>query len=169
MTLSRVTKILRCSAILVGLGLLLVASPVMGQQLPGGLEAGGTSYFTFSRPGQNTIEVIMLGDVGQSGLYRIGEDTDLSRLLALSGGPGGGNRGNTTVRLYRPTNGHRDLIFEAELDDFIAGSDAVPALETGDVIRVETSQGFDWRDTVRILTAVSSLTFTILRLFDIGR
>lgn len=151
--------------------LLLVAGSAWGQNptgVTGGYEVGGTSYYTFARPGQNTIEVLMLGNVGRSGLYQVGENTDLARLLALSGGPSGGSQGNTTVYLYRPANGQRELIFEAELDEFISQSDAVPALQGGDVIRVETREGFNWRDTLRIITAVSSLTWTVLRIFRIG-
>lgn len=149
--------------------LMLGAYPAWGQGVGGGLETSGTSYYTFARPGQNTIEVLILGDVGRSGLYRIGEDTDLAQLMALSGGTGTGNQGNTTIRLYRPDNGQRDLIFEADLDEFIARSGAVPALEEGDVIRVRTREGFNWRDALRIVTAVSSLTWTVLRIVDIGR
>ena len=48
--------------------LLLVVGPAWAQDLPGGREAGGTAYYTFARPGQNTIEVLVPGG-GQSGIY----------------------------------------------------------------------------------------------------
>lgn len=164
----------RCAiGIALALCLMLVASPARGQQV-GGLQTSGTSYRIFVRPGQNTVQVLLLGDVGQPGLYKVGEDTDLIQLLALSGGErseggGGGRRlrreGDTTVRLYRPSNGERELIFEAEMDEFVARS-AYPALKTGDVIQVETKRGFPWFDTVRFLTTTTTFVLTVIRFVD---
>ena len=160
------------SCIAVGLlSLLLVAAgPVHGQQLPEGLQAGGTSYYTFARPGQNTIQVLLLGDVGQTGLYKIGENIDLARLLALSGGTGdvrgrrrlSFGRGDTKIRLYRPANGGRELIFEAELDQLVSKSE-YPDLKSGDVIRVRNQSPFPWFDVFQILTSAATFTLTIIR------
>jgi len=143
--------------------------PARGQQFPEGLQVGGTSYYTFARPGQNTIQVLLLGDVGQSGLYKIGENIDLARLLALSGGGAQGRgrtrlgrRGDTKVRLYRPENGKRTLILEAELDELVARTE-YPDLKTGDVIRVEAQSPFPWFDVFQILTSVATFTLTVIR------
>ncbi|MFB6231465.1 MAG: hypothetical protein ABEL04_09935 [Salinibacter sp.] len=150
--------------------LLVAAGPARGQQLPEGLQGGGTSYYTFARPGQNTIQVLLLGDVGQTGLYKIGENIDLARLLALSGGTGdvrtrgrfSFGRGDTKIRLYRPANGGRELIFKAELDQLVSKSD-YPDLKSGDVIRVENQRPFPWFDVFQILTSAATFTLTIIR------
>lgn len=151
--------------------LMLVAGPAWAQAptgATGAREAGGTAYYTFARPGQNTIEVMVLGG-GRSGIYEVGEDIDLGKLMALAGGGGGGG-GNTkvTVHLFRAENGDRTRVLKEELGDFTERP-TFPALEDGDVVRIETSQGWGWREVLQITTAVTSLTFTVLRIFDIGR
>lgn len=150
--------------------LLLVAGPALGQRFSE-YEVSGTSYRVFARPGQNTIQVLVIGNGGQSGLYKIGADTDLARLLALSGGASGGGRTETTIRLYRPQDGQRELVFEAELNRLIEESGSSPALQAGDVIQIESVErrGFGWRDALQIVTAVATTTFAIeriVRLFD---
>lgn len=152
--------------------LMLVAGPVWAQQGgTGGIQAGGTAYFTFARPGQNTIEVLVLGG-GQSGVYEIGENINLGKLMALAGaGGGGGGRGRTkvTVQLFRLENGRRTRVLKESLNE-LAERPEYPPLQEGDVVRVETRQGLDWRDWLRITTSVTSLTLTFLNIFGvIGR
>ena len=146
------------------LSLILVAGPVRAQDL-GGREAGGTAYYTFARPGQNTIEVLVLG--GQSGIYEIGEDINLGQLMALAGGGGrGGRRTKVRIHLYRLENGQRTKLLGEGIEDFTARS-RYPSLQDGDVVRIETRERFNWRDLLQISTTVLSLTITILTLFDI--
>jgi len=146
------------------LSLILVAGPVRAQDL-GGREAGGTAYYTFARPGQNTIEVLVLG--GQSGIYEIGEDINLGQLMALAGGGGrGGRRTKVRIHLYRLENGQRTKLLGEGIKDLAARS-RYPPLQDGDVVRIETRERFNWRDLLQISTTVLSLTITILTLFDI--
>lgn len=144
--------------------LLLTASPVCAQSAED-LQSGGAAYYTFARPGQNTIRVVVLGG-GQTGIYEVGENIDLAKLVALSQGVGGG-QSETTVRLFRPENGKRTLLFEAEMEKFVASSD-YPALKTGDIVRIETVQRrkFGWREVLRLVTTASSLIFAFDRLFN---
>jgi len=152
---------------------MLAAAPAWAQ-VPtetGGVEAGGTAYYTFARPGQNTIEVIVLGG-GQSGIYRVGEDIDMGQLIALAGGGGsggGGRRGRrkVTVHHFRLENGGRSKILEEDLEDFAERSQ-YPSLQDGDVVRIETRQLVGWRDGLRIASTVLSLGLTILTLFDVN-
>lgn len=154
--------------------LLLATAPcdAWGQNRPGEMRTDGSSYHMFARPGQNTIQVLVLGDVGQPGMYEIGEGLDLAQLLALSGGPGlqrsARNRSETTLRLYRPQDGQRELIFEAEMEGFMREREAYPSLRQGDVFQVETveRERFGWRDALRILTAAATVTFSIERLLN---
>ena len=146
--------------------LLLVVGPAWAQDLPGGREAGGTAYYTFARPGQNTIEVLVLGG-GQSGIYEIGENINLGQLMALAGGGGrGGRRTKVKVHLFRLENGGRRKILEEEIGD-LAERPQYPSLQEGDVIRIETRQKLNWRDGLRIATTALSLTLTILTIFDV--
>ena len=150
--------------------LMLAAGPAWAQQQgAGGREAGGTAYYTFARPGQNTIEVLVLGG-GRSGIYEIGENINLGKLMALAGGGGGGGNTKVTVHLFRLENGERARILEERLTTFTERPQ-YPPLRDGDVVRIEVRQQeqFGWRDVLRISTAITSLTFTVLRIFDIGR
>ncbi|MCS3748859.1 hypothetical protein GGQ19_000010 [Salinibacter ruber] len=150
--------------------LMLVAGPAWAQQQgAGGMQAGGTAYYTFARPGQNTIEVLVLGG-GRSGVYEIGENVTLGKLMALAGGGGGGGNAKVTVNLFRLENGERDRVLKERLSAF-AERPQYPPLQDGDVVRIQVRQRepFGWRDVLRITTAVTSLTFTVLRIFDIGQ
>jgi len=147
------------------LGLMLVTGPVCAQDF-GGREAGGTAYFTFARPGQNTIEVLVLG--GNSGIYRIGEDINLGQLVALAGGGGrGGRRIKARVYLFRMENGERRKVLEEGINDFVERPQ-YPSLEEGDVVRIETRERLNWRDALSITSTVLSLSLTILTVFDVG-
>jgi protein involved in polysaccharide export with SLBB domain len=146
--------------------LLFTAGPALAQDLTGDRQAGGTAYYTFARPGQNTIEVLVLG--GQSGIYEIGEDVNLGQLMALSGGGGrGGSRSKVKVYLYRLQDGERRKILEEEIGNF-AERPQYPSLQEGDVVRIETRERLNWRDALRVTTTVLSLTLTILTLFDVN-
>jgi len=150
--------------------LMLVVGPAWAQTptgTPGGREGGGTAYYTFARPGQNTIEVLVLGG-GQSGIYRIGENIDLGQLMALAGGGGrGGRRTKITVHHFRNEAGKRTKILKEDLDDF-AERPQYPLLQDGDVVRIETSRKIGWRDGLRIATTALSLTLTVLTIFDVN-
>jgi len=151
------------------LGLMLVVGPAWAQNptgAGGARQAGGTSYYTFARPGQNTIEVLVLGG-GQSGIYEIGENINLGQLMALAGGGGGGGRTRVKVRLFRAENGERRKVLEEEIGNLAARSQ-YPSLRDGDVIRIETRQVFSWRDALRISTTILSLATTLLTIFDVG-
>ena len=138
----------------------------MGQNLTGGMQTDGTSYYVFARPGQNTVQVMVVGSGIQAGLYEVGEETNLEQLVVLGGySPGvrqASNDRTVTIQLYRDNpNGQREVIFDASLDALIA-----PTVQMGDVVRVEVvdRERFSWRDGLRIVTAAASLTLVIERL-----
>ena len=143
---------------------LLGASPSLGQQI-GDIQTGGTAFYTFARPGQNTIRVLVIGG-GRSGIYEIGDNLNLAELVALSGGSGATGRTKTTVRLYRSTDDGRQQVFEARQKDFIERSAEHPSLQGGDLIQIETiqRQRFGWRDVLNIVTTGLALAFSIERL-----
>ena len=135
----------------------------------GDLERDGASFYRFVQPGENTVRVIMLGDVGQTGIYEVGQGIDLSELLALSQAPGFGAQSaervrNVTVRLHRPEGDQRVVEYEASLDDFIDDPSAYPVLQSGDVVRVEVvERRVLWRDILGIAGSLSSALLLIER------
>ncbi len=127
------------------------------------------SYFFLMEPGKATIGVKVLGTVRNPGLYRLKEGTDLGQLLALSGGPVMDVRQEernreTTIRLFRPEENGRKLIFEEDFEGSITTqSAAYPDLQNGDVMTVEVVEDrqFEWRDALTIISASGSLAIAI--------
>jgi hypothetical protein len=150
---------------------MLSGSTTSAQNLTGGLQAEGTSYYIYARPGQNTIQVTVLGSGVQTGIYELGEGTDLERLVALGGySPGvrqASNDRSVSIQLYRDNaDGQRELIYDASLDAMISEELPTPMLQMGDIARIEVvdRERFSWRDGLRILTASASLALLIERL-----
>jgi protein involved in polysaccharide export with SLBB domain len=107
---------------------------------------------------------------GRSGIYEIGENIDLGKLMALAGGGGVGSGGRretkVTVHLFRLDGGERTRVLKEELDNF-AARPQYPPLQDGDVVRIETRQGLNWRDWLRITSSVTSLALTFLNVFNV--
>jgi len=141
------------------------------QNLTGGLQSEGTSYHVFARPGQNTVQVLVLGSGIQAGLYEIGEGTDVAQLVALSGyGPGvrrARDDRTVTIQLYRyNANRQRELVYDTSLNELVVERGIYPTLQTGDILRVEVvdRERFSWRDGLQIFTAGAAIALTIERL-----
>ena len=153
---------------LAGAGLAL--APAAHAQGTSGVEQSGTSYHAFVRPGEVTVEVLVLG-AGSDGLYEVGLDTRLDQLLALSGGAlmTKEAQDETTIRLFRQEGGQRTLIYESSLERMLLEPGQYPALQDGDVFVVERpeedSGGFTWRDGISLVSSIASLTLIILRYF----
>lgn len=141
------------------------------QNLTGGVRSDGTSYHLYARPGQNTVQVLVLGSGIQAGLYEIGEGTDLAQLVALSGYAPGVRRARddrtVTIQLYRDNaGGQRERVYNSTLNDLVAEQESYPTLQTGDILRVEVvdRERFSWRDGLQIFTAGAAIALTIERL-----
>lgn len=150
---------------------ILALAPGLAHAQFGGLQSDGTNYYTFARPGENTIQILMLGDTGRDGIYEIGEGTDLAEFIALAGGAGESplgarERQNVTVRLLRKgEDGQRSVIYESSITDLLVASD-YPTLQRDDVlrIRVRRRQVFGWRDALQIVTSASTLILLVDRI-----
>lgn len=127
--------------------------------------ASGTSYRIFARPGDATVQVVVVSDRG-SGVYEVPPETDLGKLVALTGGLGEGDarraRG-ATVRLLRAEGGVRRAVYEAPMQQLLLEPGRHPTLLEGDVLTVEPKRTsrFGWRDVLSIATAASTLTWTL--------
>jgi hypothetical protein len=158
-----------CTGMLV---LLLCSDPALAQRNPTSVIAQGTSYHVFAQPGEATIEVLVLGDAA-SGVYVVGAGMNLSRFLAVIGGAGAERTTpetevTKTIRLLREEGGQRAVVYEAVLEELLRDPGAYPELQDGDVFTVETEveRRFSLRETLSIVSSLSSLTLLILRLAD---
>ncbi|MEX0600894.1 MAG: hypothetical protein WD205_09645, partial [Rhodothermales bacterium] len=129
--------------------------------------ASGTSYRIFARPGDATVQVVVVASEG-SGVYEVAPDTDLGALVALSGGlEAGGQAGvksSVTVRLLRKeSDGRRRVVYEAPIEQMLLEPNMHPKLLEGDVLTVDrvTRQGFGWRDALSVGTAAGTIALTL--------
>lgn len=155
--------------------LLLVAgvTPVSAQQNFLGTEeiiASGTNYFTFARPGEATIRILVVGAGG--GIYEVGQNIRMDEFLALLGGAPSfatqnpGTKTNVDIQLFRTEGGQRTLLYEQDLEQMILEPAAYPTLQHQDlfVINTVTRSRFGWRDGLSVVTGVSSLVLLLDRL-----
>ena len=152
--------------------LLLGAAPAAVAQGFSGLDdidATGMSYHRFVRPGEATVEVLMLGSAGASGLYVIGMDTGLPEFLALSGvsmGSSGGNeKTDVTVRLYRQQGTNREVIYEAPLEEVLTAPAQIPVFMDGDIVYLESRsrRRVDWLQLLRSVSSIATLIYVVER------
>ena len=154
---------------------LFSGAPLMVQAQFSGLQSDGTNYYTFARPGENTIQILKLGDTGRDGIYEIGEGTDLAEFLALSGGAGESplsprQRRTVTVRLLRMgDDGQRSVVYESTIEELLQRSD-YPTLQRDDVLRVRVRQRerFGWRDALQIVSGASTVILLVDRIVRIS-
>lgn len=122
-------------------------------------------YYRHHLPGEATIQVQVEGAVVNPGLYEIADETDLRRLLALTGGPRVDVRDRESERrvelqLIRPGQG---LVYGALLADAAANPDRIPALRHDDALLVEVvdKRRFNWRDAVALAGTGGTIALVI--------
>jgi len=132
--------------------------------------ASGTLYHVFARPGDATVQIMVIGAEEGSGIYEVTEGTDLTRLLVLASGlslqpQDQRTRREVTIRLYREQGGRRAIIYEAPLVDMLGEPAQTPVLQDGDILQVEIIERrrFGWRDGLTVITAVATVTLAIDR------
>lgn len=153
------------------LGLALATVSVSAQTEQGRLgrsemvRSTAPGYYIYHQPGEATIQVAVEGTVRNPGLYEIAVGTELSRLLALSGGPAydarqPDQRQRVEIRLFRPDAGQ---VYAATLQDLSSNPDPVPGLREGDsvVVEVVTKRTFGWQDVFTIAGGVAAVAYLI--------
>ena len=173
------SSLLRSLAALVGLAALATAAPreARAQVLDGAPPTStysGAAFYRYQDPGEFTMRVQAWGNVRHPGLYEIGRESRLSRLLSLSGGPvlserRTHERRRVFVRLVRPAQGNAP-IFEQEMAGDIEWLREDPVLQEGDVVTlsVVTREGPTWRDYVTIGTSAASLALSAVSILVIA-
>ncbi len=149
------------------LGMFVLASLVgtveVSAQTLGRVESTNSTapdYYFFVQPGERTIQVYLIGALGNPGLYEVGSETTLGQVLAIAGGPSmttlqARNKRKTEIRVIRSSG----EAYFANLDDSLTPYVDFPGLREGDIVRVDVieSTKFGWRDGLQIVTAAASL------------
>ena len=95
-------------------------------------QAGVPGFYYLVRPGDPTVTVTAVGNVGATGQYTLTAGTTLADLLALSGGVTPDRTGKATVRVYR--DGARAMEMDVSA---LYGDDATSiVLREADVVEV---------------------------------
>ena len=163
------TSLFLCGALILGFVLPLRAQ-TFGRL--GDIESQGTAYHVYARPGDATVQVLVMG-LG-SGIYEVSSGTRLDELLALIGGATGSTFGaqssnmrrTTTLRLYRLNDEERTLLYESSVEEMLMHPGTYPELQDGDLFLVETMlrSRLEWRDALRLIMTTASLILIIDRL-----
>lgn len=135
--------------------------------------AGVAAYYYYAEPGDLTINVNVWGTVRYPGRYEVQTGTNLGELLSYAGGPLMQSRQEhdqrqVTIRISRPTEEGREIIYKAELDSMIVSSAKYPVMQHGDIVTIETveMQGITWRDVLGVVGAAASVGVLILRFLE---
>jgi len=136
----------------------------------------GAAFTAFVEPGAPTIDVslVNLGG-GRSALFRVGEATTLTQVLALSGAVAGTEENDrfiirSTINLLRDDgNGARTVIYSAAPEDIFREPGQHPQLQSGDVVEIDNTyervpQRFTLREGLQLTASVLSLVSTIVLL-----
>lgn len=134
------------------------------------VQSSGTAYHVYVEPGDATVQVGFVGPT-TSGVYEVSTDTDLGRLLLLTGMLNlpprqEGLRRNARVQLFRQEpNAARALAYEAPLETFLQEANRYPALRDGDLVVLEVTerQPFGWRDGLNLTAALAAVLFLVER------
>jgi protein involved in polysaccharide export with SLBB domain len=126
------------------------------------------AYYNYGEPGDVTILVSVWGTVRNPGLYEVPSQTTLTTLFSLAGGPLATVRQKQNKRWInaRLTRGRsQDIVFETTMENEILSLETDPALQSGDVLTVETVEraGVSWRDVFPVIAAVASVALAAER------
>lgn len=168
----------------------LPAAPAAAQQFPDLVRSrySPAAYYNYGEEGDVTIEVYVWGNVANPGLYEVPRDTNLGKLFSLAGGPAIGERSREqrvrlTVRLLREASagdrpasdrpaGDRTVVYARtfEDDEAFVVEDDIP-LQAGDVLVTEQylRDRFTWRDALPIVSAITSVTSSIIAVIAVTR
>lgn len=133
------------------------------------------AYFFHARPGEATIQVSVWGTVPAPGIYEVPDSTDLDKLLTMAGGaplqprPERQDRPEITVRVFRPQQSERTLLFEARIEEILSGSKGFNQFQDNDVLVVESveQESFTWRDLLSFSSTAISLALLVVRIVRI--
>jgi len=126
----------------------------------------------YAQPGEPTMTVYMWGNVGATGIWRVGRDIDLVEFLSAVQVPGIGQervdiRQRLTLRVFRGGSGDRREVYNKRLDNILGEGAAYPDLQDGDVLLIEVRQRrriLSFRFISTLVGTASSITLLILRL-----
>ena len=140
-----------------------------------GVQASGTSYYTFAEPGAPTMDIRVVGEQVRNGIYNLQRETSLTDLMVLSGG--GPTSADTDrqiiralVRVLREQGGVRTPVYEATTEQAIREPGQHPVLQDGDVVEFdytyeEVRGGVSVLDVLQVASRVASVISAVILIY----
>lgn len=131
------------------------------------------NHFVFVRPGQESMNLVVIGSVIRPGTYEIATGTTLNELFIYAGGPdavGIRDREMTpqvNIFLSRPTENGRRIIFETTFEAFRNQDVDFPELQDLDMLIVETDPVPPslWREVLSVGSQLLSIGVSVALIF----
>ena len=152
----------------------LAAAPSAQPGLVNELIQRGVAYFVFVEEGTPSVEVYVLGEGTQNGVYRLQRGISLTEALALAGGTARSDTtertiSTATVRVLRMQGATRRPIYQALSEQLFLEPELHPELQTGDVIESRVTyqdrpQPFTFRDGLELTARIASVISVVLLL-----
>lgn len=143
----------------------IVAAPSFGQDVDVPLQLQ-----EHWEPGRPTMQVYVLGAVGNPGIWRVNRDVTFVEFLTLVSPSGIGVRSidvlqNQTIELYRTEATGRQLVYTQDLNDVVSGLAPSPTLQHNDLLVFDSFQRPRRRITFRTVTTTIGTASSLLLLY----
>lgn len=157
-------------ALVFALPLSVGAQPVFGTYNPDiDMIREGVAFRMYAEPGAPTIDVIVAELDGPAAYYRVGEETTLTEILALSGNYAGDRESErqlttSSISVLRGNGaGGREVIYSASGAELLREPGRHPQLLDGDIVEIQRTYERVNRITLRegLQIATSSLALLV--------
>lgn len=138
------------------------------------LTTTGTAFYVFVETGEPAMEIMIVG-AARPGVYRVGTQMSLLRLLALAGGTSEQPIPQETliidsrIEIRRHQGAEMVLLYSSEPHELLVDVGRHPILQNGDLVMLDTEyerikKGITFRDVLEITSRVASVLAAVLLL-----
>ena len=138
------------------------------------LTTTGTAFYVFAETGEPTMEIMIVG-AAKSGVYRVGTQTSLLRLLTLAGStyeqpvPQETLIIDSRIEIRRRQGAEMALLYSAEPRELLIDVGRHPILQDGDLVMLDTDyerikKRVTFRDVLELTSRVASVLAVVLLL-----
>jgi hypothetical protein len=122
------------------------------------------SYYNTAKPGDVMMQVNIWGFVAKPGRYEVPATTDLIQLISFAGGPQEYSR-TDNIKITRFEKTDTVVVLKEFFVDLSDASKVKPAslkLYQGDVVEIDRTSWFIWKDLLPVITTVAMITTSII-------
>jgi hypothetical protein len=130
-----------------------------------------SAYYNTAKPGDVMMQINIWGFVAKPGRYEVPVTTDLIQLISFAGGPQEYSRMDN-VKITRFEKIDTAVVIKeifVNLSDATKVNPASFKLCQGDVIEIDHTSWFVWKDIIPIITSVALITTAIVEVIYLSR